>query len=170
MWTYNYTPSSDDIIHYGVLGIRWGHRKAIIPSVSQVSTNRAVNKATDAKAKMQSAKKAYKTANKKFDKAYRNSNSWILNSQFDKKDNKRRKDEMMKAAQKAEAAQKAYKKAKANYKLSDKRAKSMVKDIKKQYRKQYMAGESFIGKMYGKVSGSDRTYADLQYEFNRNHK
>lgn len=107
MWTYNYTPSSDDIMHYGILGMRWGHRKAIIPSVSQVSTNRAVNKAIDAKAKMQSAKKAYKTANKKFDKAYR---------------------------------------------------------------KQYMAGESFIGKMYGKASGSDRTYADLQYEFNRNHK
>ena len=28
MWQYNYTPSSDDIMHYGVLGMRWGHRKA----------------------------------------------------------------------------------------------------------------------------------------------
>ena len=28
MWSYNYTPSSDDIMHYGTLGMRWGHRKA----------------------------------------------------------------------------------------------------------------------------------------------
>ena len=27
MWKYNYTPSSDDIMHYGVQGMRWGHRK-----------------------------------------------------------------------------------------------------------------------------------------------
>ena len=170
MWQYNYTPSTDVIMHYGVLGMRWGHRKAKIPSVSQKSTNNAVDKAIDAKVKMKSAKKAYKSANRKFNKAYRNSNSWILNSQFDKEDNKRRKDKMMEAGQKAEAAKKAYKKAKENYKLSNKRAKTAVKDIKKQYRKQYMAGESFIGKMYAKYTDADRIYADLQYEFNRNQK
>ena len=27
MWQYNYTPSSDDIMHYGVIGMKWGHRK-----------------------------------------------------------------------------------------------------------------------------------------------
>jgi hypothetical protein len=28
MWQYNYTPNPDDILHYGVPGMRWGHRKA----------------------------------------------------------------------------------------------------------------------------------------------
>ena len=23
MWKYNYTPSSDDIMHYGVIGMKW---------------------------------------------------------------------------------------------------------------------------------------------------
>lgn len=32
MWTYNYTPNPNDIIHYGIPGMRWGHRKAISTS------------------------------------------------------------------------------------------------------------------------------------------
>lgn len=27
MWQYNYTPNSDDIMHYGVIGMKWGVRK-----------------------------------------------------------------------------------------------------------------------------------------------
>lgn len=28
MWVYNYTPNQDDIMHYGVLGMKWGVHRA----------------------------------------------------------------------------------------------------------------------------------------------
>lgn len=42
MWQYNYTPSSDDIMHYGVLGMKWGHRKAKAGSLK--SSNKSTKK------------------------------------------------------------------------------------------------------------------------------
>lgn len=48
MWQYNYAPSSDDIMHYGVLGMRWGHRKASYHSTGIASAMaRRSNKKVD---------------------------------------------------------------------------------------------------------------------------
>lgn len=29
MWTYNYSQQDNELMHYGVLGMKWGHRKAV---------------------------------------------------------------------------------------------------------------------------------------------
>ena len=51
MWSYNYTQQSDELYHYGIPGMKWGHRKA------QVSS---------AKTAYRSAKKDYKKSVKDY--------------------------------------------------------------------------------------------------------
>lgn len=35
MWQYNYTPNPEDIMHYGVLGMKWGVRKSVYKSMNK---------------------------------------------------------------------------------------------------------------------------------------
>ena len=51
MWSYNYTQQSDELYHYGIPGMKWGHRK------TQVSS---------AKTAYRSAKKDYKQSVKDY--------------------------------------------------------------------------------------------------------
>lgn len=50
MWEYNYGPSSDELYHYGVKGMRWGHRKAVKIAGKRDAANAIYDK-WDAKAK-----------------------------------------------------------------------------------------------------------------------
>lgn len=63
MWQYNYTPSSDDIMHYGVLGMKWGHRKAKAGALK--SSNKSTKKPISNNTAHKDLKKATKSGQKK---------------------------------------------------------------------------------------------------------
>lgn len=72
---------TDELMHYGVLGMKWGHRKA-------VPTSSTYNKLQSTKAQYKQAKKAY---NKAYNKAYSYSSRHTI-GQFTNKNKKAESD------------------------------------------------------------------------------
>lgn len=95
--------SNNELMHYGVPGMKWGKRKANPQYQAMIE-----------------ARKNRKQARKTYNKAYNNSTSILQNLQFNKADNQRRATAMMDAAKKYNAADAAYKKAKLAYKNAGK--------------------------------------------------
>lgn len=44
MWEYNQTPSADELYHYGVVGMKWGKRRAAARGQSYSYTSHSTNK------------------------------------------------------------------------------------------------------------------------------
>lgn len=121
MWEYNY---GDELYHFGVPGMKWGHRKANV----QVSS---------AKAAYKSSKAAYKTAKKDLRKGAGISGFGYAGiSGISKYNNNKTK--MNKAEMNMIDAKAKYKASKA--KTSEKAAKAEFKTYRKEMQKSGLAG------------------------------
>lgn len=160
---YNYNDYYPDyLMHYGVKGMKWGHRKS-----------QAV---IDAKAAYKSAKKEYSKA---YDKAYGYSSRHMISQYVGKKqkaESDRRWDDAINKAEASRKARENYKQAKKAERAKAKADKILAKNEKvkyketiKQYRKEINAGESAIGKLYNKLTDADKYQAEIMYD-QRNRK
>lgn len=156
--------SEDELYHYGVKGMRWGHRNVRAASDGIYNAHKRTQAA---KLAMEKASANKKSAQKNFNKAYRNSNSLILRSQFDKNLNKQLDKNLMATANKSYKADKQYKNAKKTYKTLAKIEKQTYKEAVKKRAKEIQKGASAVEKIWNTITNSHKYQAQIEVNLDR---
>ena len=130
---------NNELYHYGVPGMKWGHRKAR-PTYSTLrdANGKQIRSADSARTQRLKKKAA---------------------------DTKRAMDYYRKEAKKANGDRDLEKIANT---FAKDNAKLQTKLIKSQYRDQYNNGRSAASKAINKMLGADRTYGDVMYDYQKN--
>lgn len=132
---YNeYGIANDELIHYGVPGMKWGKRKAL-----PVSNTR--KRFTSSKQKMYDAKARKRTANAAYSKAFDRLSNGYAN--FGARGRANRK-EFERTLNESRKADEAYKSAKKAYKSAKKNRKNSIDAAYEKIRKDSSYGERFL--------------------------
>lgn len=180
MWE-NYYP--EELYHHGVKGMKWGVRRFRNKDGSLTSAGRKrygdeatsgpVN--TSKKQRRSDAKAAYRRATSnafsKYEKEIADIEKSYKRGQNLSKTDLARQDKAesnyQKSVSKAKNDYKQFKRTeRANAKaerILAKNEKAKYKETIKQYRKEINAGESFVGRVYNKLTDADRYEAELRY-------
>lgn len=123
-----YVNNSDELYHYGVKGMRWGHRKASYQNTAVRTGNSAQRqKYLDAKASKKAANKAYTKA---FNKAYNRNFAMLSPIKKHRDANNERWNDAAEKGKKSYEADQAYKQAKKEYHQTDEYKAKRAKAIK----------------------------------------
>lgn len=143
--TFHSVPEQpDELMHYGVKGMRWGHRKA--PEVV---------------AARQAYKKANREYSKSFNKAYNRAHQAYSFSKKKREANEARWNDAWEKGQAANAAKKAYKQAKVTAKTKARAERALAKIEKRKAKDLYKSTTDKAWKEY------ESTIADIEKNYKR---
>lgn len=121
---------TDELMHYGVKGMKWGHRKAL-PTPSTYN-------------KVQSTKAQYKQAKKDYNKAYNKAYSYSSRHTIGQFTNKKKKAESDRRWNDAYDKANAVEKAKTDYKQAKAERKNKINSTYRDIQKNTSLGEKLI--------------------------